>query len=172
MTLVVLIGPPGAGKSTVGALVAERLAADFVDTDALVAERAGSTISEVFIEHGEAHFRALEAAAVVEALSGTDGVVALGGGAPMTASVDEALTGLGQRARIVFLDVGIADAAGRVGFDTSRPLLAVNPRATWIRLMGQRRPTYERLADIIVDTAGRTADAVAAEVVAGLGEPS
>jgi shikimate kinase len=172
VTLVVLIGPPGAGKSTVGRIVADRLGVAFVDTDALVEERSGSSISDLFVVHGEPHFRALEAAAVAGAITAADAVVALGGGAPMTPATDEALAALGERARIVFLDVGIADAAGRVGFDTSRPLLAVNPRSTWVRLMAQRRPTYERLADLVVDTAGRSPEAVAADLVAELGARS
>ena len=104
MTLVVLIGPPGAGKSTVGRLVAERLDVPFVDTDDLVECRSGSTISDLFVVHGEPHFRALEAAAVAEALTAAVGVVSLGGGAPMTPATDEAIAGLGGRARVFFLD--------------------------------------------------------------------
>ena len=71
---------------------------------------------------------------------------------------------------VVFLDVGIADAAKRVGFDTSRPLLAVNPRSSWVRLMADRRPIYERVSAHRVDTAGRAPEDVAAEVAALLGE--
>ena len=93
------------------------------------------------------------------------GVVSLGGGAPMDAETQAVLDGQ----VVVFLDVGIADAAKRVGFDASRPLLAINPRAAWTKLMNERRPTYERLATHRVDTAGREVDDVVAEIVSLLG---
>ena len=157
---VVLIGPPGAGKTTVGELVAQALGVPFTDTDQLIETEQGMPISDIFVEHGEAHFRALEAEAVARAAT-SDGVVAVGGGAPMTPAVAELLEPL----PVAFLDVTIADAAGRVGFSHARPLLAVNPRATWTRLMGERRPTYERLATWVVNTEGRPADEVAVDVV-------
>lgn len=159
---VVLIGPPGAGKTTVGRLVAEHLGHQFVDTDELIEQQQGMTVADIFVEHGEEHFRVLEAEAVAGALrDAADGVVvAVGGGAPMTPQTAELLTSV----PVVFLSVGIADAAGRIGFTGARPLLAVNPRATWTRLMEQRRPAYAALATWTVDTAGRPADEVAAEV--------
>lgn len=160
----VLIGPPGAGKTTVGRLLAQRWGIEFVDTDELVEREQGRTISEIFVEDGEAAFRALEVEAVRTAVTGSDQVVALGGGAPMQTGVQEILEGL----PVVFLDVGIADAAGRVGFDRSRPLLLVNPRAQWTKLMEQRRPTYTRLAAVVVDTAGREVDLVVGDVAAAL----
>ena len=160
MPRLVIIGPPGAGKSTVGALVAERLGVGFLDTDAAIETGEGRTIAEIFIADGESAFRALERDEVVAALADQPGVVALGGGAPMDPVVQDAL--IGQT--VVFLDVGITDAAKRVGFDTSRPLLAVNPRATWSALMAGRRPVYERLATLTVDTAGRSAADIADEV--------
>lgn len=169
MTVVprlVIIGPPGAGKSTVGALVAERLAAAFLDTDAAIEADEDRTIAEIFITDGEDAFRALERDKVRRTLADEPGVVALGGGAPMDPVIQDALVGQ----TVVFLDVGIADAAKRVGFDTSRPLLAVNPRATWTALMAQRRPVYERLATVTVDTAGRSAEDVAEEVVRAVSE--
>lgn len=161
----VLIGPPGAGKSTVGAALARHWGIDLADTDALVEEHAGRAIAEIFVEDGEPAFRALETTVVLRALAEHHGVLALGGGAPMQSEVGEALAGL----PVVFLDVTIADAAGRIGLDTSRPLLAVNPRARWTELMGRRRPTYERLARHRVDTAGRRPDEVAVEVAGLLG---
>lgn len=164
MVKAVLIGPPGAGKSTIGRLLAQRWDAEIVDTDALIEQEQGRTISDIFVEDGEATFRVLEADAVRRAVTGTDAVVALGGGAPMQESVQQVLVDQ----PVVFLDVAIADAAGRVGFDRSRPLLAVNPRAQWKRLMEQRRPTYEKLAAVRVDTAGRTPEQVTDEVAAGL----
>lgn len=164
MVTVVLIGPPGAGKTTVGRLLGAASNLPFVDTDELVEQQTGSTISDIFIEQGEQAFRALEADAVAHGLQG-QGVLALGGGAAMHPATAELLRG----APVVFLDVSIKDASGRVGFDGSRPLLAVNPRATWTRMMADRRPTYEALATWRVDTAGRTPDEVAAQVAALLG---
>lgn len=163
---VVVIGPPGAGKSTVVRGIAEHLGRRVVDTDTVVEGREGRTIPDLFVEAGEEYFRAAEARAVLECLAEEGTVVALGGGAPMTAAVADALAGH----RVLFLDVGIADAARRVGFDRSRPLLAVNPRQTWLRIMDERRPTYERLARWRVDTAGRDVEAVVAEALEHLEE--
>ncbi|SOC54626.1 shikimate kinase [Ornithinimicrobium cerasi] len=165
---VVLIGPPGAGKSTVGALLAERLGVPFTDTDAAVESEAGRPISDIFVQDGEAAFRVLERQVVVRALGEDPGVLSLGGGAVMQPEVAEALRD--ARHRVVFLDVTIADAASRVGFDTSRPLLLVNPRAAWTRLMTLRRPTYEALAALTVPTGSRAPEDVVDEVLAGLRE--
>jgi shikimate kinase len=162
---VVLVGPPGSGKSTVAAALATLLGERVHDTDAAVEAREGRTISDIFVEDGEPAFRALERAEVARALAEEQGVVALGGGAPMDPGTQELLA----EHVVVFLDVGIADAAKRIGLDRSRPLLAVNPRASWVRLMNERRPTYERLARHVVDTAGRSAHDVADEIVALLG---
>ncbi|MDN5716187.1 MAG: shikimate kinase [Janibacter sp.] len=161
---VVVIGPPGVGKSTIARGLAERLDRRLVDTDTLVEEREGRSISDLFVESGEDYFRAAERDAVLDSL-GEDGIVlALGGGAPMIPDVTRALAGH----TVLFLDVGIADAARRIGFDKSRPLLSVNPRQSWIKTMEARRPTYESLATHRVDTAGRGADEVVAEALARL----
>lgn len=165
---VVVIGPPGVGKSTVASGLAERLGRRLVDTDSLVEEREGRAIADLFIEDGEAYFRAAEERAVLDALGEEGAILALGGGAPMTPAVGAALEGH----RVLFLDVGIADAARRIGFDRSRPLLSVNPRQAWIRTMDERRPTYERLARWRVDTAGRDVDAVVDEALDRLEEPA
>lgn len=157
---VVLIGPPGAGKTTVGRLVAERLGLTFTDTDELIENEQQTSISDIFVEQGEAHFRSLETDAVARAVA-AGGVVAVGGGAPMTPATAELLKAL----PVTFLSVAISDAAGRIGLSGARPLLAVNPRATWTRMMADRRPTYEQLATWVVETGGRTAEDVAAEVV-------
>lgn len=161
--VAVLIGPPGAGKTTVGRGLALALGVDFVDTDALVETTSGRVISDIFVEDGEPAFRALELEATRSAL-GTPGVVALGGGAPMQPAIAELLADH----KVVFLDVTIAHAAKRIGFDGSRPLLAVNPRAAWTKMMGERRPTYERLGTVRVDTGDRTPEEIVDDVRAGL----
>ena len=166
MPRVVLVGPPGSGKSTVGAALAELLGLPLHDTDAAIEATAGRTISDIVVEDGEPAFRTLERAEVARALADDAGVLALGGGAPVDPLTEQLLVGQ----TVVFLDVGIADASKRVGFDQSRPLLAVNPRASWVRLMNERRPVYERVATFRVDTAGRTPAEVAAEVAGLLGD--
>ena len=162
---VVLIGPPGSGKTMVGAALADALGTMCHDTDAAVEQAQGRTIADIFIEAGEPAFRTLKRAEVARALREETGVVALGGGAPMDPETQAALAGH----TVVFLDVGISDASKRIGFDQSRPLLSVNPRASWTRLMNERRPTYTRLATHVVDTATRTPEDIAAEIVALLG---
>lgn len=162
---VVVIGPPGVGKSTVAAGIAARTGRRLVDTDTLVEEREGSSVADIFIESGEESFREAETRAVLDSLTEDGIVLALGGGAPMTAAVGAALPGH----RVLFLDVGIADAAKRIGFNRSRPLLSINPRQSWIRTMAARRPTYESLARWRVDTSGRPAADVVTAALAALG---
>jgi shikimate kinase len=162
----VLVGPPGAGKSTVGRLLAQRLRVAWRDTDSDVEERAGACVADIFVEQGEPAFRALERDAVRSALTDHDGVLALGGGA---------VTDAGTRAllrdhRVVFLDVNLADAARRIGLNRDRPLLLGNPRAQLHRLMTTRRPLYEEVATVTVGTDGRTPQDVTDAVVSALGE--
>lgn len=160
---LVLVGPPGAGKSAVGRLVADRLGLPFRDTDEDVEALAGRSVSDIFIEDGESTFRDLERRAVVTALGEHDGVLALGGGAILDDRTRAALRGLA----VVFLDVGLTDAAKRVGLDQSRPLLLGRPRAQWQHLMTARRPLYEEVATRTVLTDGRSPQDVADEIVAG-----
>ena len=164
--LAVLVGPPGSGKTTVGRALAARLGVDLHDTDLAIEASTGRTIADIFIEEGEPVFRDLERAEVARALAETTGVLALGGGAVMDAETRAALEGH----TVVFLDVAIADASKRIGFDQSRPLLTVNPRAGWVALMKQRRPVYEAVASHTVDTAGRAPEDIAAEIAGLLGE--
>lgn len=161
---LVVVGPPGSGKTTVGLLVAQRLGEPFADVDDVVEQRAGKPIADIFVEDGEPAFRELEREACVGLLASAPGVVSLGGGSVLDPRTEADLSGLA----VVFLDVAIADAAQRIGFARSRPLLSVNPRAQWTQLMNARRPVYERVATFVVDTAGRDADEVATDVVAGL----
>ncbi|MCW7985250.1 shikimate kinase [Streptomyces sp. SID8375] len=161
---VVLIGPPGAGKSTVGALLAERLGVGYRDTDADIVETAGRPIAEIFIDQGEPHFRDLERAAVRDALDGHRGVLALGGGAILDEGTRKLLTGL----PVVFLDVQLADAVKRVGLDAPRPLLAVNPRKQWRELMERRRPLYTEVARAVIATGERTPEQVVEAILDAL----
>lgn len=158
---VVLVGVMGAGKSTVGRMLADRLGRPLRDTDEDIVEAAGKPISEIFIDEGEDHFRALEKAAVESALEDHDGVLALGGGAILAPETRELLRGH----RVVYLEVGLADAVNRVGLGAGRPLLALNPRATLKHLLDQRRPLYSEVATITVATDGRTPDAIADEIL-------
>jgi shikimate kinase len=162
--LVVLVGPPGAGKSTVGRLVAERRGVGFRDTDDDVEQVAGQSISDIFVDQGEAAFRTLERAAVEHALAEHDGVLALGGGSVVD---DDTRARLAPH-RVVFLDVGLADAAARVGLNRDRPLLLGNPRGQLRSMLAQRRPLYAEVATVTVSTDGRTPADVAADVEAAL----
>jgi shikimate kinase len=162
--LVVLVGPPGAGKSTVGRLIAERRGVGFRDTDADVEQFAGQSISDIFVDRGEAAFRALERAAVEQALAEHDGVLALGGGSV----VDDDTRVLLAPHRVVFLEVGLADAAARVGLNRDRPLLLGNPRGQLRTMLAQRRPLYEQVATVTVLTDGRTPAEIATDVEAAL----
>lgn len=160
-----LIGPPGAGKSTVGPLVAERLGVPFSDTDDRVEAVAGKPVGDIFIEDGEPAFRALERDAAAWALTGGEGaprggVISLGGGAVLDPGTQRLLAGQ----PVVYLVTGFAAAAKRVGLSAPRPLLAGNPRAMLKDLLEQRLPVYEKLASITVSTDDRDPADIAAEV--------
>jgi shikimate kinase len=161
---VVLVGAMGAGKSTVGRLLAERWGVAFRDTDDDVEQSEGRSISDIFVDSGEEHFRALEREAVAHALGEHAGVLAVGGGAVMRAETRSLLAGH----RVVFLRVGLSNAAARVGLGTSRPLLLGNVRGTLKALLDERTPVYQAVADADVDTDGLTPDEVADLVEAAL----
>ena len=161
---VVLVGPPGAGKTTVGRMVAERMGLSFRDTDADVVDIARKPIAEVFIDDGEEHFRALERTAVATALAEHHGVLSLGGGAVLDAGTRELLADQCT----VLLDVDLSSATGRVGMNRDRPVLALNPRAQLKMLLEARMPLYLEVATHGVDTSRKTARQVADEVVAVL----
>ncbi len=141
--VAVLVGPPGAGKSTVGALLAERLGVPFADSDDLIEAHTGRIIADIFLTDGEPAFRVLERDVVTAALESHPGVLSLGGGSVMSEPVRAALAGQ----PVVFLTVGLAAGVRRVGLSTARPLLAgVNPRATFSALLAERMPVYRSVA--------------------------
>lgn len=169
MPRVVLTGPPGSGKSTVAAALGAATGWTVRDTDADVEARAGKPISDIFLDDGEPTFRDLEREAVARAVAEHDGVLALGGGAVLAPETQEVLARYAAAGgTIVFLDVSLAHAAPRVGFNVSRPLLLGNPRAQWQQLMTARRPVYELVATLHVDTDNLTPDEVAAHILAAL----
>jgi shikimate kinase len=157
---VVLIGPMGAGKTTVASLLADAWGVTARDTDADIEASEGREISEIFVDSGEAHFRALEAAAVAEALTSHEGVLSLGGGAVLDPATRELLAGN----TVVFLRVGLSEAVKRVGLGVGRPLLLGNVRARIKALLDERTPIYEAAATLVVDTDGRAPEDVAAEI--------
>jgi shikimate kinase len=156
----VLVGAMGAGKTTVAELLAERWGVTARDTDHDVEASAGKPISEIFVDDGEAHFRALERTAVAAALAEHDGVLALGGGAVLA---DETRALLADQP-VVFLRVGLSDAVKRVGLGVGRPLLLGNVRSRIKTLLDERTAVYEEVATHVVDTDGRTPAEVAAEI--------
>ena len=162
--VLVLVGPPASGKTTVGTGVARQFGLPFRDTDADIEAAEGRAISEIFIDSGEAYFRGREAEAVADALATHDGVLALGGGAVLDPATRALLAGH----RVVFLRVGLSDAVKRVGLGSGRPLLLGNVRGRIKGLLDERSPIYESVATVVVDTDGRTPEEVAADVVAAL----
>ncbi|MEV4621976.1 shikimate kinase [Asanoa sp. NPDC049573] len=160
----ILVGAPGAGKTSTGEALAARLGVAFRDTDADIEAAAGKPIPEIFLDEGEQHFRALERAAVAAAVGDFDGVLALGGGAIMAEENRALLAGH----QVVHLVVSLGEAVKRVGLSAGRPLLAINPRATLKYLLDQRMPLYESVAAISVETDGRSPDEVAEEIAARL----
>ncbi|HSS68225.1 MAG TPA: shikimate kinase [Nocardioidaceae bacterium] len=157
---VVLVGPMGAGKTTVGAELAARWQVELRDTDADVEAVAGKPVADIFVDDGEAVFRELERVAVARAIAEHAGVVAVGGGAVMADATRAALAGH----RVVFLDVSLSDAAARVGLGTTRPMLLGNVRGQLKALLDARRPLYDEVAVIRVATDGKTVAEVADEV--------
>ncbi|GGN47778.1 shikimate kinase [Actinoplanes campanulatus] len=159
--VAVFVGVMGAGKSTIGAAVAAELGVAFADTDAIIEDRAGKPIPDIFVEDGEPAFRDLERRTVADVLATFDGVLALGGGAILDEGTRKLLAGH----TVVYLSVELADAIKRVGLGAGRPLLAINPRATLRHLLEQRRPLYLEVATHTVATDGREEAETTAEVL-------
>ena len=159
---IVLIGPPGAGKSSIGKALAKELNLNFIDSDSEIEKISHKKISEIFIEDGEPAFRLLEVDVVIKVLADFDGVISLGGGAPINKEIQEVLQDANYP--VVFIDVSIAQAATRIGFNKDRPLLLVNPRHQWISLMNDRRPIYEKLASQTISSDNQKPHEVAKQI--------
>ena len=160
---IILIGPPGSGKSTIGRDISRKLNMRFTDTDDLIEARTGTSISQIFIDKGEPWFRELEKEVLKEELAKVNGVLSLGGGAPLSDLAQDLLRK--SESAVVYLDVSLATAAPRVGFNRDRPLLMNNPRGTWQELMDKRRPIYEALATHIVKVDDRAPKDIVDEIV-------
>jgi shikimate kinase len=167
MPKAVLIGPPGAGKSSVGRQLAKILTCEILDTDQEIERQSGKKISAIFTDDGEAVFRALEKSVVLDALQNAKGVVALGGGSILDSDVADYLSK--SSIPVAYLEVSISQAAPRVGFNKERPLLAINPRQQWMALMEKRRPIYESLATFKIATDNRKPAEVAQEIATSIG---
>ena len=165
---VILIGPPGSGKSSIGRLLGARLETSFHDTDAIIEERAKMSVSEIFLIEGEPFFRALESEVVTDEVKSFAGVLSLGGGSVMDATTRVELEKCSSP--IVFLDVSLSSAAPRVGFNRDRPLLVGNPRSKWQELMNIRRPIYENLAIFTISTDEGSPAQIAQEISRRLNE--
>ena len=161
---IILIGPPGAGKSTIGHSLAKKMKVKFADTDSMIEAKLNKKISDIFVDLGEPVFRAEELKVLAEVLQSDNGVVSLGGGAPISLPAQELIRGSG--ATVIFLDISLGKAAARVGFNRDRPLLLGNPRAQWNELMSSRRPIYEALATAVVPVDDRTVNEICADILA------
>jgi len=167
----IIIGAPGAGKTSVGRRVAERLGLEFHDSDAAIEKRAGKPVSDIFLSDGETEFRRLEREVIAESLKDIDGVLSVGGGAVLDPDTREAFS----RHTVVWLEVDLGNATKRVGMNSARPLLMGNVRGTMTTMLNERTPLYEEVATVTVDTSGRPLKDVVNDVVAELkrvGTPS
>ena len=160
--VIVLVGAPGSGKTTVGAALAKQLGVAFHDVDAVIVDRVGKPVAEIFADDGEAAFRAVEEQVTAELLD-RSGVLALGGGAVLSPRTRAALRGR----RVVWLRVGLAAAVKRVGLDTARPLLLGNVRGRLLALLNERAALYAEVATEVVDTDEVAPAEAAAQIVAG-----
>ena len=165
---VILIGPMGSGKTTIGSLLAEKLGLAFRDTDHLIEEREEKPVSQIFLDQGEDAFRAIEKRVLrVELL--TDGtVLSLGGGAPISIDAQSALRAISSY--IIFLDISLSTVVPRIGFNRDRPLLLNNPRGQWQTLMEARRPIYEALADVTINVDDKSEEEIVTIALSSLEE--
>ena len=165
---VILIGPMGSGKTTIGSLLAEKLGLSFRDTDHLIEEQEGKTVSQIFLDQGEDAFRVIEKRVLRDELL-TDGtVLSLGGGAPISIDAQSALRAIASH--IIFLDISLSTVAPRIGFNRDRPLLLNNPRGQCQTLMEARRPIYEAIADATINVDDKSEEEIVTIALTSLGE--
>ena len=165
---VILIGPMGSGKTTIGSLLAEKLGLAFRDTDHLIEEREEKPVSQIFLDQGEDAFRAIEKRVLRDELL-TDGtVLSLGGGAPISIDAQSALRAISSY--IIFLDISLSTVVPRIGFNRDRPLLLNNPRGQWQSLMEVRRPIYEALADVTINVDDKSEEEIVTIALSSLEE--
>ncbi|MEY2837066.1 MAG: hypothetical protein RLZ46_448 [Actinomycetota bacterium] len=165
---VILIGPMGSGKTTIGSLLAEKLGLTFRDTDHLIEEREEKPVSQIFLDQGEDAFRAIEKRVLRDELL-TDGtVLSLGGGAPISIDAQSALRAISSY--IIFLDISLSTVVPRIGFNRDRPLLLNNPRGQWQTLMEARRPIYEALADVTINVDDKSEEEIVTIALSSLEE--
>ena len=162
MNSIVLIGPPGSGKSTVGRFLSKRLERKLLDTDSLIEEKTQKKIAEMFVDEGEEAFRRLEMMVLEEVLQIPNCIISLGGGAPIKDESQKLIKN--SDVFVVFLDISLAAAAPRVGFNRDRPLLLGNPRAQWQSLNEARRPIYQKLASLSIKVDDMNVDQIAQEI--------
>ena len=160
---LILIGPMGSGKTTIGQLLATNLNLTFRDTDQVIESETGKTVSEIFLDQGEDKFRALEKAVLRKELLTDETILALGGGAPISIDAQSALRAIASP--VIYFDISLASVAPRIGFNRDRPLLLHNPRGQWETLMQERRPIYESIADIVIDVNAKSEQAIVAEIL-------
>ena len=165
---LILIGPMGSGKTTIGSLLAEKLGLSFRDTDHLIEEQEGKTVSQIFLDQGEDAFRAIEKRVLREELLSDGTVLSLGGGAPISIDAQSALRAIASH--IIFLDISLSTVAPRIGFNRDRPLLLNNPRGQWQTLMEARRPIYEAIADATINVDDKSEEEIVTIVLSSLGE--
>ena len=158
---LVFVGAPGSGKTTIGKQVAEKLSVEFIDVDNEIEMDEKTTISEIFVKKGEAYFRQLERTKISELLNSFDGVLSLGGGSVLDELTRQALA----IAPVVWLKVSSGDASSRVGLGLSRPVLMGNVRSTLVKLLEERTPLYDEVADWEIDTSGKSIEQVVQEVL-------
>lgn len=162
MSTIVLVGVPGAGKTTVGKLLAKELGLDFLDSDQVIETRSGKSVADIFTQDGEPAFRQIEHDVIIDLLDSSNTVLALGGGSlgndDTRAKVKKAVT--------VWLVAGLAQAVDRVGMNRNRPLLLGNVRGQLADLMAAREPLYKEVAKVAVDTSKLIPSEVVAEIVA------
>ncbi len=165
---VILIGPMGSGKTTIGSLLAQKLNLEFRDTDQIIEREEGKTVSQIFLDEGEDAFRVIEKRVLRQELL-TDGtVLSLGGGAPISIDAQSALRAIASH--ILFLDISLSTVAPRIGFNRDRPLLLNNPRGQWQTLMEARRPIYEAIADTTINVDDKSEEEIVTIALSNLGE--